>query len=56
MSAAEQIDAEIARLEGQREEALARAEDSERRLEEMSGRRITLAPPPSPETRRPTGS
>ncbi len=45
MSAAEQIDAEIERLEGQREEALARAEDSERRLEGLNGRRIALAPP-----------
>ncbi len=45
MSAAEQIDAEIERLEGQRNEALAQAEDSDRKLEEMDERRITLAPP-----------
>ncbi len=45
MSATEQIDVEIERLEGQREEALAQAEDPERKLEELNGRRITLAPP-----------
>jgi hypothetical protein len=45
MSAAEQIDAEIERLEGQRDKALVRAEDSDRNLEEMDERRITLAPP-----------
>lgn len=45
MSAAEQIDAEIERLEGQRNEALVRAEDSDRKLDEMNERRITLAPP-----------
>lgn len=45
MSTAEQIDAEIGRLEGQRREALAQAEDSDRKLEEMNERRIALAPP-----------
>ncbi|MCA1728674.1 MAG: hypothetical protein LC751_04445 [Actinobacteria bacterium] len=45
MSAAEQIDTEIERLEGQRDKALVRAEDSDRNLEEMDERRITLAPP-----------
>ena len=44
MSAAEQIDTEIERLEEQRNEALAQAEDSERKLEEMNERRIALAP------------
>jgi hypothetical protein len=39
------IDAEIERLERQREEALARAEDSDRKLQEMDERRIALAPP-----------
>ena len=41
----EQIDAEIERLEGQRDEALAQAENSVRKLEEMDERRIALAPP-----------
>ena len=41
----ELIDAEIECLEGQRDEALAQAEDSDRKLEEMDERRITLAPP-----------
>lgn len=45
MSTVEQIDAEIERLEEQRDEALARAEDSDRELEEMNERRIALAPP-----------
>ena len=45
MSTIEQIDAEIERLEGQRYEALAQAEDSDRKLEEMDERRIVLAPP-----------
>ena len=45
MSTTELIDAEIERLEGQREEALAQAEDSDRKLEEMDERRISLAPP-----------
>lgn len=44
MGVAEQIDAEIERLAGQRDEALARAEDSDRKLEEMNERRIALAP------------
>lgn len=38
------IDAEIERLEGQRVEALARAEGSDRKLEEMDERRIALSP------------
>jgi hypothetical protein len=45
MSTAELIDAEIERLEEQRNEALTQAEDSERTLEEMDERRIALAPP-----------
>ncbi len=45
MSTAEQIDAEVERLAGQRDEALAQAEDSDRKLEEMNERRIALAPP-----------
>jgi hypothetical protein len=45
MSTAELIEAEIERLEGQRDEALAQAEDYERKLEEMDERRIVLAPP-----------
>lgn len=45
MSPAEQIDAEIGRLERQRREALVQAEDSDRKLEEMNERRIALAPP-----------
>jgi hypothetical protein len=45
VSAPEQIDAEIERLEGQREEALARAADSERKLKELNEPRIALAPP-----------
>jgi hypothetical protein len=45
MSTAELIDAEIGRLAGQRDEALARAEDFDRKLEEMDKRRIALAPP-----------
>jgi hypothetical protein len=45
MSAAEQIDAEIKRLERQRDEALAQAEDSDQKLEEINERRIVLAPP-----------
>jgi hypothetical protein len=45
MSTTELIDAEIERLEEQREEALAQAEDSDRKLEEMDERRIALAPP-----------
>ncbi len=44
MIATEQIDAEIERLEGQREEALAQAEDSERKLEGLDEPRIALAP------------
>ena len=44
MSAAEQIDSEIERLEEQRYRALAQAEDSERKLEEMNESRIALAP------------
>ena len=45
MSTAELIGAEIECLEGQRNEALAQAEDSERKLEGMNERRIALAPP-----------
>ncbi len=45
MSAVEQIDAEIELLKGQREEALAQAEDYERRLEGLNEPRIALAPP-----------
>lgn len=45
MSTSELIDAEIERLERKRDEALARAEDSDRKLEEMDERRIALAPP-----------
>jgi hypothetical protein len=45
MSTAEQIDAEIERLERQRDEALAQAEGSDQKLEEMNERRIVLAPP-----------
>lgn len=45
LSNMEQIDAEIERLEAQRDEALAWAEDSDRKLEEMDERRIALAPP-----------
>ena len=45
MSTAELIDAEIECLEAQRNEALAQAEDSERKLEGMNERRIALAPP-----------
>jgi hypothetical protein len=45
MSTAELIGAEIECLEGQRNEALAQAEDSERKLEGMNERRIVLAPP-----------
>jgi hypothetical protein len=45
MSTTELIDAEIERLEEQREEALAQAEDSDRKLEEMDERRIALALP-----------
>ena len=45
VSTAEQIDAEIERLERQRDEALAQAEDSDQKLEEMNERRIVLAPP-----------
>jgi hypothetical protein len=45
ISTAEQIDAEIERLERQRDEALAQAEDSDQKLEEMNERRIVLAPP-----------
>ena len=45
MSTSELIEAEIERLERQRDEALARAEDSDRKLEEMDERRIALAPP-----------
>jgi hypothetical protein len=45
MSTAELIDAEIECLEGQRNEAFAQAEDSDRKLEEMNERRIALAPP-----------
>lgn len=44
MSTAELIDAEIERLEEQRDEALTQAEDSERKLEGMDERRIALAP------------
>jgi hypothetical protein len=44
-SAVEEIDAEIERLEEQRNQALAQAEDRERELEEMNERRIVLAPP-----------
>ena len=45
MSRSELIDAEIERLERQRKEALAQAEESDRKLEEMDERRIALAPP-----------
>ena len=45
MRTAEQIDAEIERLEEQRREALTQAEDSDRKLEEMNERRMALAPP-----------
>lgn len=45
MSAIEQIDVEIQRLEGQRNEALAQAEDFDLKLEEMNESRITLGPP-----------
>ncbi len=45
ISGIEQIDAEIECLEGQRNEALAQAENSVRKLEEMDERRIALAPP-----------
>jgi hypothetical protein len=45
MSTAELIDAEIERLQRQRDEALAQAEDSDRKLAEMDERRIALAPP-----------
>ncbi len=45
MSAVERIDAEIERLEGQREEALAQAESYELRLEGLNEPRIALAPP-----------
>ncbi len=54
MSAVEQIRAEVGRLKGQRDEALARAEGFDRKLEGLNERRTALAPPPSPETRRPT--
>ncbi|MDP8974543.1 MAG: hypothetical protein M3N45_15595 [Actinomycetota bacterium] len=39
------IVAEIERLEGQRDEALAQAEEAYRKLEKMDERRIALAPP-----------
>jgi hypothetical protein len=45
LSAVERIDAEIERLEGQREEALAQAESYELRLEGLNEPRIALAPP-----------
>jgi hypothetical protein len=45
MSTVVQIDAEIERLEEQRNEALTQAEDFDRKLEEMNKRRINLAPP-----------
>ncbi len=45
ISTVEQIDAEIERLERQRNEAFAQAEDYEQELEEMNERRIALAPP-----------
>jgi hypothetical protein len=45
ISATGLIDAEIERLEGQRDEALAQAEEADRKLEKMDERRITLAPP-----------
>ena len=45
MSTVELLDAEIERLEGQRNEAFTQAEDSERKLQEMDERRIALAPP-----------
>ncbi len=45
MNTAELIDAELKRLEGQRDEALAQAEEADRKLEEMDERRIALAPP-----------
>ena len=41
----ELIDAEIERLERQRDEAFAQAEEADRKLEEMDERRIALAPP-----------
>jgi hypothetical protein len=45
MSTAELMEAEIERLERQRNEALAEAEEADRKLEEMDERRIALAPP-----------
>ena len=45
MSTPELIDAEIERLERQRDEAFAQAEEADRKLEEMDERRIALAPP-----------
>ena len=45
ISATGLTDAEIERLEGQRDEALAQAEEADRKLEKMDERRITLAPP-----------
>jgi hypothetical protein len=45
ISATGLIDAEIERLEGQRDDALAHAEEVDRKLEKMDERRITLAPP-----------
>ena len=45
ISATGLIEAEIERLEGQRDEALAQAEEADRKLEKMDERRITLAPP-----------
>ena len=45
MSTAEQIHAEMGRLEGQRNRALARAEGVDRKLEALNERRIDLAPP-----------
>jgi hypothetical protein len=45
MSTAELIGAEIECLKGQRNKALAQAEDAERKLEGMNERRIALAPP-----------
>ncbi|HLL56411.1 MAG TPA: hypothetical protein VK359_00650 [Rubrobacteraceae bacterium] len=45
MSATGLTEAEIERLEGQRDEALAQAEEADRKLEKMDERRIALAPP-----------
>ena len=45
VSATGLTEAEIERLEGQRDEALAQAEEADRKLEKMDERRIALAPP-----------